>query len=390
MAVDSGTVLDNAVSEYQYYEFQAIERLLDAKAQAELRAISSRARITATSFVNHYEWGDLKADPLKLLARYFDLHLYLANWGTRLFAMKLPRRLVDVEAVRAGELDEEQVLLRRAGEHVLLSIMRSEIDVEEWDDGSGWLSALAPLRGELLAGDLRVVPLLWLIGVENGSVPDGSVEPAPGIRLLSPPLAALAEFLCIDTALLEAAVGTSRAQPPAEPEPGDIEGFVRGLAEEQKVALLLRLYAGDAHAGVDLRRLHVPPPVANGQFRARTAGELRAAARRIEQERRRRAEEKAAAEQRRREREVARARAERVQALAGRENKAWADAEALIGLRNPKGYDRAATLLGDLGELADRGGTYEAFARRLSELRARHSGKRQFIGRLDAAGLSAR
>jgi hypothetical protein len=117
---------------------------------------------------------------------------------------------------------------------------------------------------------------------------------------------------------------------------------------------------------------------------------LRAAARRIEQERRRRAEEKAAAEQRRREREVARARAERVQALAGRENKAWADAEALIGLRNPKGYDRAATLLGDLGELADRGGTYEAFARRLSELRARHSGKRQLIGRLDAAGLSAR
>jgi len=45
------------MSEYQYYEFQAIDRPLDHAAQD-----SSRARITATSFINHYEWGDLKGD----------------------------------------------------------------------------------------------------------------------------------------------------------------------------------------------------------------------------------------------------------------------------------------------------------------------------------------
>src|SRR5215469_14407379 len=31
-------------------------------AQDALRSTSSRARITATSFTNHYEWGDLKGD----------------------------------------------------------------------------------------------------------------------------------------------------------------------------------------------------------------------------------------------------------------------------------------------------------------------------------------
>ena len=45
------------MSEYQYYEFQAIDRPLDAAEQAALRALSTRARITATGFVNHYEWG---------------------------------------------------------------------------------------------------------------------------------------------------------------------------------------------------------------------------------------------------------------------------------------------------------------------------------------------
>ena len=87
------------MSEYQYYEFQAVDRPLDAAEQAELRALSTRARITATGFVNHYEWGDLKADPQRLMERYFDLFLYLANWGTRRLSIRLPARLIDVGAL---------------------------------------------------------------------------------------------------------------------------------------------------------------------------------------------------------------------------------------------------------------------------------------------------
>jgi hypothetical protein len=42
------------MSEYQYYEFQAIDRQLTVKEMAELRSYSTRARITATSFINDY------------------------------------------------------------------------------------------------------------------------------------------------------------------------------------------------------------------------------------------------------------------------------------------------------------------------------------------------
>lgn len=43
------------MSEYQYYEFQGIDRPLTEKQMAELRAISTRARIMPTSFVNEYQ-----------------------------------------------------------------------------------------------------------------------------------------------------------------------------------------------------------------------------------------------------------------------------------------------------------------------------------------------
>lgn len=57
---------DGAMSECQYYEFQAIDRPLDATDREALRALSTRARITATSFTNSYEWGNFKGDPAKL------------------------------------------------------------------------------------------------------------------------------------------------------------------------------------------------------------------------------------------------------------------------------------------------------------------------------------
>lgn len=41
------------MSEYQYYEFQAIDRPLTSREMGELRAVSSRAAITATRFTNH-------------------------------------------------------------------------------------------------------------------------------------------------------------------------------------------------------------------------------------------------------------------------------------------------------------------------------------------------
>jgi hypothetical protein len=50
------------MSEYQYYEFQAIDKPLNAKQMAELRSYSTRAQITPASFINEYNWGNFKGN----------------------------------------------------------------------------------------------------------------------------------------------------------------------------------------------------------------------------------------------------------------------------------------------------------------------------------------
>ena len=63
------------MSEFQYYEFVAIDQPPSLTAQKKLRTIASRATITATRLVNTYEWGDFKGDPHALVTRYFDAFL---------------------------------------------------------------------------------------------------------------------------------------------------------------------------------------------------------------------------------------------------------------------------------------------------------------------------
>jgi hypothetical protein len=60
------------MSEYQYYEFAAVDKPLNEKDMRTLRNLSSRAQITPSSFVNEYNWGNFKGNPLKLMEKYFE------------------------------------------------------------------------------------------------------------------------------------------------------------------------------------------------------------------------------------------------------------------------------------------------------------------------------
>ena len=183
------------MSEYQYYEFQAIDRPLSQADQQALRALSTRARITATSFTNSYQWGDFKGDPAKLMDRWFDLHLYLANWGTRRLMIRLPKRLVDARHLNELLRQVDCAELRDSGENLVLDIQRDEEGFEDWDDSSGWLAALAALRADVLQGDLRLFYLLWLAEVQDDAFEADEPEPMPGIGPMTASLEAFADFL---------------------------------------------------------------------------------------------------------------------------------------------------------------------------------------------------
>ena len=138
-------------SEYQYYEFLAVDRPLTAAEQAEVRQLSTRARITATSFTNEYHWGSFRGDPRQTTQRYYDAHLYLANWGTHQIMLRLPRTLLSPKIAEQYSVDSH-IGVTATSESVFLDLT-SEDDSGEWVEGAEEsLSAIVGVRSELAAG----------------------------------------------------------------------------------------------------------------------------------------------------------------------------------------------------------------------------------------------
>ncbi len=378
------------MSEYQYYEFQAIDRPLGQADREALRALSTRARITATSFTNSYEWGDFKGDPSKLMENGFDLHLYLANWGSRRLMIRWPARMVDRQLCSAflGEVDGAK--LRDAGQNLILDIAFDEVESEDWDDGSGWLAALAPLRADVLGGDLRLFYLLWLTAVEAAVFEPDEPEPMPGIGPVTGALEAFATFFNVDPDLVAAAA--ERSPDPLAGKQASSEAvrpIIAAMTDQDKINLLARLFDGDAHVGGELRALvrrRLTSEADTPVVAARTVGELRARANAIRHARERAEAEKATAERKRLEAEVERSRRVRLDAIARRGESVWREIEAEIERRNAAGYDKAAGLLHDLRGIAEDKGTTDDFVRRLGTIRRRHARKERFIERLAKLG----
>ncbi len=147
------------MSEYQYYKFECLDGYLDAKARQALRAISSRAKISATSFQVYYTYSDLKADPSELMLKYFDIGFYYADWGSINTYIKLP----------AGTLPDALLGFSSNGLHVRQSdewqllIFSLEESYEYFDDehAEDFFQHLAGLRSELIHGNWCLVYFMW-------------------------------------------------------------------------------------------------------------------------------------------------------------------------------------------------------------------------------------
>jgi hypothetical protein len=374
------------MSEYQYYEFQAIDRPLDRAAQDALRAISSRARITSTSFTNHYDFGDFKGDPRKLMGRWFDLHLYLANWGSRRLMMRAPQRLLSLADLEPFLRAVDWVDTWTSGDCVIVNMDRDEVGPDdEWDDGSGWLAALAPLRADALSGDLRLFYLLWLAAVEQDEVPDDELEPLPGVGPLTGALEAFAEFFRIDPDLVQAAA--ERSASAAAPSDANLREALGAIAEDEKTELLLRVDEGDGHVAAELKR-RINAQSSTPPAPRRTAAALRERAHEIGEARERAEAERKEAERRRLAEEAEKARRVWLDWLKRRGDRVWREIKTEIESRNAQAYDAAASLLSDLHALATEQGTEADFNRRLASIHARHGTKWKFIERLNRLGLS--
>jgi hypothetical protein len=388
------------MSEYQYYEFTAIDKPLTSAQMSQLRSISTRATITPVGFVNEYHWGDLKGDPRRMVEAYFDAFLYTANWGTRQVMLKIPKKLVSpatVEQYCYTEVAEAWV----KGAYVVIDLSRSSEYGEDeedqyWDEsslGEGMLASIVPARAGLIDGDLRLLYLAWLLSVDLGLLEDDELEPPVPANLgaLTGSLTALVAFLGIDPDLVVAAAEASR-DAVVEDDEAELASWISALPTRTKNATLLKLVRGDDPLlGQGLRRQFQesrgPSAPLVAQEEMRTVGDLlyRAAQLRAESERRTAEAERTA--QARREAAAAARREEKLDALAVEGNAVWQRVEDLVAQAKPKLYAEAVDLLIDLRDLGQRDGDAGSFDRVLASLRERYAHRPALLRRVDEAGL---
>lgn len=378
------------MSEYQYFEFAAIDRPLTDGEMAALRAVSTRAVITPSGFVNHYEWGGLKADPLDWMRRYFDAFVYLADWAHCRFALRLPRDLFGKAELKPFGV-KQSLTIDASEDHWILdwSLEGSDnYDRFAEDDGRGWMGRLVPLRDELIRGDQRSLYLGWLAGAAKGEVPETTLEPTvpAGLSQLSAAQNALAAFLEIDADIIAAAaIGSADASD----RPESVDAWLQSLSPDELRSMLKSIVRADrpnpqrevASRYRAWHRQHAPQ--AAPEARRRSVAELRSLAVPAGEERRRRdalaREQQAAARRTQRDAQL--------RLLMSDVDKRWLALHQQAERGSASAYEQAVRALSDLAEAYAIVSDRKTFDRELRRFLVRHAKRGALLRRLTEAGL---
>ncbi|TAL86515.1 MAG: hypothetical protein EPN46_04220 [Candidimonas sp.] len=380
------------MSEYQYYEFAAVERSLTAKEMAELRACSTRATITATSFVNEYHWGNLKAEPSDWMRRYFDAFVYMTNWCTCRLAFRVPYAVFSKSEL-SQYATKLALTIDAAGKHWIIDWWLDESeDYDRFglDEGRDWMGRLMPLRDELLRGDLRPLYLGWLAGVTAREVDDNAIEPEvpPGLSRLSAAQQALVAFLEIDPDLVAAAAAVSPDVSELDND-DSINEWLAGLSVNEMRAILKLLLNGksqQAERQFKTAFLTWQKKLAQGTapcVSRRKVAELRTLAKvaethRLEREAKARVRQEAV---RRKKRD------DFLKTLAADFDQCWNALHPLVERGSASGYDQAKHVIIDLADAYQLVSSKEIFDRALRRFLVRHAKRGALIRRLVEAGL---
>ena len=369
------------MSEFQYYEWLALDRPLTKAEQIEVDKLSSHIEVSATRAQVDYSWGEFKHNATEVLATYFDAHIYMANWGARELLFRFP----------IGAVDREQLLLYCTGEEVdlrqingydVLSItlgQDGEEDWEGWIESEGILSSLIPLRTAIMQGDYRSVYLAWLyvatqITEEFEPYDDDEYEEEDGNEVLERPVPAglkeldsaleeLVGFLRLDSYTLAAAAENSA--PLKADKPINYGALLQQLSLSECQQWLEKVVTNQPGAAALLRK-HLMR-FSRSSEKIENQQKLRPITALIE-----RAQELEEEETRHEKEEAKRIHDKKMMELAPRKATMWATVEKLLVESKPSHYNEATTIMDQLEQLAAFQGDSAEFLRRVRTLATRY------------------
>lgn len=368
------------MSEYQYYEFCTVDRILTAKEQAEIKKLSSRVQLTSTQATFVYNYGDFRGDPEKVITDYFDIMFYVASWSTWRLMFRFPKEIADPKWFQPYELPDS-ITISTTPKYTVLDVeISDEEGLRPWTTGEGWLSRLLPLRDDLLQGDLRLLYLAWLRVAPNLAgyvLADDPVEPAipPNLGQLSEPLKAFIEWVGLDADWVTVAAQASVHQRSKTEQP--LENWLPALSEAEKQEFLLKLLRRESQVDLQLiTRLQELAGVERSQPEStpgyRQLSDLGTAAQQLRTQRQRKEQDA-----------VRKKRIRGLEALAPKEAQIWKKVTELIDRKQPKYYDEATALLKDLRDLAKHQGRSLEFTERFEGLRAEYQNRPALMTRFN-------
>jgi hypothetical protein len=368
------------VSEYQYHEWQAVDRLLTPEEQSAVNGLSSHIDVTANRAVVTYHWSDFRHDPKQVLLKYFDAYFYWANWGRLRLMFRFPQGLLEENDISPYLLDE-YITLETMEDHQILDLDFYPPDGGWWTEDEAILSHFIHLRSDLLAGDYRLLYLAWLraVTIDRSIFRAETLEPPvpADLKQLNSSLRNFIRFFGLDIFLVQAAAEASPDR--KEAESLDYRKPIERLSRAECNDFLARLAEGDPSAGPALRKRLAGffPTERPHPSERRTLQQLLERAKELEiAEKKRQAEEA-------RQKHIA-----EMQSLAEREAEVWQQVESLLenGRRIASVYDEATALLEKLQQLSEFQNTQPVFRARLRQLAQKFASRPALIGRWESRG----
>ncbi len=369
------------MSEYQYYEFRTIDKPLTEEQKEEVASLSSRGHVTSNNAVFVYNYGDFRGDVNRLMSDYFDIMLYVTNWGTRRLMFRIPCSLIDIKEVVPFCISDDITFRSSDNEkYIILDLNYYDEEFADWVEGEGQLEGLTDLREELIHGDFRSLYLTWLKAAEKAweteEIDEDVLEPPvpDGLKNLSHAQKAYATFWDIDEAMIAVAAQQSCDM---QDEKIKAEKYLDKLPEKDKYDFLVRLSRGEKNLSILLnRRLHEfaeekQPDNKKNTIKRRTISSLIEIAdewRRMKKEEKRKKDELL--------------RQKQLELLAKTKTQVLNTMYSLIEDKNSSAYDKAVALLKDLHDLAQYQGDLPAFRKIIVKIQSNYPTRTALLRRM--------
>lgn len=371
------------MSEYQYYDFYSIDRPLTRDEREAIDDLSSRSHSSARRITFEYNYSDFRHDEEEVLSRYFDMMLYVTNWGTRRLLIKLPAEVVPYNSLKPYEAMEMEDYLhcevKKRGEHILIDLVQNEEGGGGWMEGEGLLDEMLELRAQLLAGDYRLLYIAWLYcQAYSEEASAETVEPPlpPNLKRLDASLKSFMNFWEIPRDLISAASVASETIDTSAQQ--NLSSHIGQLSEAEKDEFLRRLLEDDPQAKLKLMKRLREFAGSKGTTNpgSRTLADLQEATARqseirLEKERQ----------------QAAKALEKKMKRIGYYQAQMWKDADKSAALKSARGYKEAAREISELKAYAKYSGEMTQFEEKLEAFMQRYGNSLALRRRLKEKGV---